>query len=308
MRPHILLIFLDCIGLGEDNPATNPFAVGDYPALHSLSNGYRWLNTTGRQSAPRSLFIPTDAQMGMAGLPQSGTGQATIVTGRNIPALIGEHYGPKPNEATRNLLDEGNFFKEMVAHGKKTALLEAYPPPWHKGINSGKSLPASYQYALKSAGIRFFDESDLRAGRGLSADWTGAGWHTQLGYTNTPILTPFEAGVKLVHISRDYDFAFFAHWLTDVIGHRGTLTEAVNLLTTFDGVMAGVLSAWDDSEGVVIITSDHGNMEDIGNRHHTANRVPTVIIGEQRGIFADLDDLSGLVGCMRQVLGISAIL
>ncbi len=308
MKPHILLIFLDGVGLGDDNPGTNPFSAGDFPTLQSLTNGLRWTRDTSIQSTPRSLFIPTDAQMGVAGLPQSGTGQATIVTGRNIPQLIGEHYGPKPNIATRELLDEGNFFKDVVAHGKTTALLEAYPPPWHKGINRGKNLPSSYQYALKSAGMRFFDESDLRAGRAISGDWTGAGWHSQLGYTDTPILTPFEAGVKLAEISREYDFAFFSHWLTDVIGHRGTIGEAIDLLTTFDGVMAGVLSAWDDNEGVVIVTSDHGNMEDIGNRHHTANRVPTVIIGDQRGIFADLDDLAGIVGCMRQVLGISVIL
>jgi bisphosphoglycerate-independent phosphoglycerate mutase (AlkP superfamily) len=301
--PHILLIFLDGVGLGDDNPATNPFSAGDFPTLHTLTNGLRWTRDTGIQSTPRSLFIPTDAQMSVAGLPQSGTGQATIVTGRNIPQLIGEHYGPKPNIATRELLDEANFFKEVVAHGKTAALLEAYPPPWHKGINSGKSLPSSYQYALKSAGIRFFDETDLREGRAISGDWTGAGWHSQLGYTDTPILTPFDVGVRLVEISRGYDFAFFAHWLTDVIGHRGTLLQATDLLTTFDGVMAGVLSAWNDDEGVVIITSDHGNIEDIGNRHHTANRVPTVIIGEQKDSFANLDNLADIVPCMRQILG-----
>ncbi|HRF95991.1 MAG TPA: hypothetical protein PLZ51_12380, partial [Aggregatilineales bacterium] len=84
-------------------PATNPFSAGDFPTLHTLTNGLRWTRDIGIQSTPRSLFIPTDAQMGVTGLPQSGTGQATIVTGRNIPQLIGEHYGPKPNIATREL-------------------------------------------------------------------------------------------------------------------------------------------------------------------------------------------------------------
>lgn len=303
MKPHILMLFLDGVGLGDD-VAHNPFAVADFPTLHTLSDGKRWLRDVGIQQTARSLFIPTDAQMGVAGLPQSGTGQATIITGRNIPHLIGEHYGPKPNEATRNLLDEDNFFKQVIRHGKTASLLEAYPPPWHKGINSGKSLPSSYQYALKSAGIRFFDEADLRAGNALSGDWTGEGWRTQLGYADMPVLTPFEAGVRLVELSRKYDFAFFAHWLTDVIGHRGTIAEATTLLTTFDGVMNGVLSAWDDSEGVVIITSDHGNIEDIGNRHHTANRVPTVIIGDPKNVFDDMDTLADIAGRMGQILGI----
>ncbi|MCL4254094.1 MAG: hypothetical protein KJ043_09975 [Anaerolineae bacterium] len=303
MKPHILLIFLDGVGLGDDVPH-NPFAIADFPSLHTLSGRKRWLRDVGIQKTARSLFIPTDAQMGVSGLPQSGTGQATIITGRNIPHLIGEHYGPKPNQATRQLLDEDNFFKQVIRQGKTASLLEAYPPPWHKGINSGKSLPSSYQYALKSAGIRFFDEADLHAGNALSGDWTGEGWRTQLGYADMPVLTPFEAGVRLVELSRKYDFAFFAHWLTDVIGHRGTIEEATTLLTTFDGVMNGVLSAWDDSEGVVIITSDHGNIEDIGNRHHTANRVPTVIIGDQKNMFDDMDTLADIAGRMGQILGI----
>ena len=35
----------------------------------------------------------------------------------------------------------------------------------------------------------------------------------------------------------------------------------------------------------MILCSDHGNMEEIGNRRHTCNDVPTVVIGQQRGLF-----------------------
>ena len=94
---HILMIFLDGIGLGTDNPSSNPFSVAQTPTLLKLTNNRRWLANTGRQSSERALFIPTDPRMGVPGRPQSGTGQAAIVTGRNIPQLVGEHYGPKPN-------------------------------------------------------------------------------------------------------------------------------------------------------------------------------------------------------------------
>src|SRR5881394_3334483 len=98
---HILLIFLDGIGLGDNNPDVNPFAVANTPTLLSLTNGKRWLRETGHQEATRSILVPTDPRLGVAGRPQSGTSQAAILTGRNIPQIIGEHYGPKPNEATR---------------------------------------------------------------------------------------------------------------------------------------------------------------------------------------------------------------
>jgi 2,3-bisphosphoglycerate-independent phosphoglycerate mutase len=38
---------------------------------------------------------------------------------------------------------------------------------------------------------------------------------------------------------------------------------------------------------LIIITSDHGNMEDLSTRHHTENDVPTVVIGAERQAYAD---------------------
>lgn len=299
---HILMLFLDGVGLGDPIPE-NPFFVAELPTLQHLSNGKRWLRDTAQQSTGRAVFIPTDPRMGVSGRPQSGTGQAAIVTGRNISQLIGEHYGPKPNLATRDLLDEDNFFKQVLAHNKTAAMLEAYPPQWHNGINSGKRLPSSYQYAALSAGLTIPGVEDFRAGRALSGDWTGEGWHSELGFDDTPVYTPYEAGVKLVELSRQYDFAFFPHWLTDVVGHRGTIEQASNLLRTFDGVMAGVLATWDDDEGLVVITSDHGNIELIGDRRHTENDVPTVFIGREKDLLAEnVRDLSDLVPQMANLL------
>ena len=300
---HILLIFLDGIGLGVDDPSTNPFAAANTPTLVQLANGYRWLQHTGRQQTDRALFIPTDPRMNVAGRPQSGTGQATILTGRNIPRIIGEHYGPKPNKATRDLLAENNFFKEVVAHGQKAALLEAYPPRWHEGINSGRRLRSSYQQAAHEAGLPIFDERAIYAGEALAADWTGEGWRTHLGYTDTPVYTRYDAGVKLVEIARRYHFSFFSHWMTDIVGHRGPIEEGIALLELFDGVMSGVLDSWDDEEGLIIITSDHGNMEDVSDRKHTQNDVPTVVIGQARSIFDDdFTSLADIVPRLRRLM------
>jgi 2,3-bisphosphoglycerate-independent phosphoglycerate mutase len=300
---HILMIFLDGIGLGEDNPEVNPFAIAQTPTLHALANGHRWLNDTGVQETDRALFIPTDPRMGVEGRPQSGTGQAAILTGRNIPQIIGEHYGPKPNKLTRDIITQDNFFKQVVNAGQRAALIEAYPPQWHAGVNSGKRLRSSYQQAAHDAGLSLFGDEAIYRGEALAVDWTGEAWQKQLGYTDTPIYTPHEAGVKMVEISRNYEFAFFSHWLTDLVGHRGPLSEAVALLELFDGVMAGVLDAWQDDEGLVIINSDHGNMEDVTDRKHTLNDIPTVIIGEQKTAFAEgFHDLTGYVPRMAKLL------
>ncbi|MFN8377010.1 MAG: hypothetical protein U0694_29555 [Anaerolineae bacterium] len=300
---HILLIFLDGVGLGADDSATNPFSAANIPTLLTLSNGKRWLQDTGRQQGSRALFVPTDPRLGVPGRPQSGTSQAAILTGRNIPQLVGEHYGPKPNEATRKLLAEGNFFKELVAEGKRGAIINAYPPHLLREIARGKRLPSSIQLASLEAGIPLYTIDQLYSGDALSEDWTGEGWRTHLSFEDTPVYTPFESGVRMVELSRRYDFAFFSHWITDTIGHRGTLADAVAALELIDAVMAGALSVWDDDEGLIIITSDHGNMEEMGSRKHTENDVPTVIIGSRRDEFGDgLVDLTGLVPRMRKFL------
>jgi len=75
--------------------------------------------------------------------------------------------------------------------------------------------------------------------------------------------------------------------MTDHVGHRGPLARGIEILEAFDGVMAGVLDAWDDDEGIVILTSDHGNLEDLSTRNHTENDIATVLIGKTRHMISN---------------------
>lgn len=300
---HILFIFLDGIGLGEHNPETNPFSVANTPTLLSLSNNKKWVASTTYEQSERAIFLALDAQLGIDGRPQSGTNQAVLLTGKNVPEMIGRHYGPKPDAETREILAQDNFFKELLRHGKHAAHINAFPPRLHHDIDRGKTLRSSLQQAVYEAGLPMYTEEELYQQTALSEDWTGKAWRKHLGYTDTPLYTPEEAGKRMVEISRHYDFALFTHWMTDYVGHRGTITDAVNLIETFDKVMEGALEEWHDEEGLILITSDHGNMEAIGDRRHTENHVPTVIIGAQRHDFAQgLDDLTGIVPRMRNLL------
>jgi len=292
---RILFIFLDGIGLGDDNPTLNPFAVAHTPTLNALANHQRWLRNVGIQATARGVFLALDAQLGIAGRPQSGTSQAAILTGLNVPQMLNRHYGPKPDADTRRILERDNLFMRLKRAGKSSALINAYPPRLLHDIARGKTLRSSIQHAVYAAGLPLFDKDALYAGTALSEDFTGEGWRTHLKFSDAPIYSPFAVGVKMVEIARGYDFAFFSHWLTDILGHRGTLAEGVPHLEIIDGVMAGVLSAWRDDEGLVVLTSDHGNFEDLSHGKHTENRVPAVIIGQESAAFAQgLHDLTGL--------------
>lgn len=302
---NILVIFLDGVGLGADDPAINPFAAIETPTLCRLAGGKRWLNTTPYTETERTIFIPTDAQLGVSGRPQSATGHAVILTGRNVPAELGRHYGPKPTPEIRAILDEGNLFKSLVAHQKTAAVINPYPPGFFAAIERGKRLPSSIQYAVLSAGLQLLTEQDYYAGKAISPDWTGEGWTQFLGYTDAPVYTPVESGKLLGQLATQRDLTFFSTWITDEIGHRGPFENAVKFLEIFDGVMEGLLEVWDDEAGLIIITSDHGNFEVQGDRRHSENLVPTVVIGKERHHFAQsFSSLMDITPGILRVMGI----
>jgi bisphosphoglycerate-independent phosphoglycerate mutase (AlkP superfamily) len=135
---------------------------------------------------------------------------------------------------------------------------------------------------------------DLIAGRALAADFTNAGWVSQLGYRDIPVYAPAEAGAKLWELAQPHQFVFFEHWHTDLLGHQGELEQAVKVLTTFDGFLGGLLDVMDPASTLVIVGSDHGNVEDCSNRRHTTNPALTLILGAQRHtIAAQVHDLTG---------------
>lgn len=283
---HILALFLDGIGLGADDPDTNPFAVAHMPTARRLTNGERWLNDTGLQLGDAAAFIPTDPRLGVSGRPQSGTGQASILTGLNVPLKIGRHYGPKPDLETRKIIARHSYFKSLVDREKSASLLTAYPPGLLQDFSRGKTLRSSIQQAAFESGQAHFTIDDVVQQRALTAEWTTDGWRRYLKINDLPDYSARDAGRMLARLSRQSDFAFHSHWMTDRIGHRGPFDRGVALLETFDDVLTGVLDEWDYEEGLVIVISDHGNMEDLSTRHHTLNDVPTLIIGDRAQEFA----------------------
>ena len=298
----ILFIFLDGVGLGADDPARNPFAAAEIPNLIGLLGGQRPLAGLPQIDAGRAIFVPTDASLGVPGPPQSATGQASILTGLNVPALVGQHWGPKPNQAVAEIVRRENIFKTL---GRRAALANAYPPRYFDAIGSGRRNYSTVPLAVTSAGLTLCGVDDLRAGRAFSADFTGEGWRRELRFADTPVYAPGEAGARLAQSALERAFTFFEHWLTDVVGHRGTLADAVRVVESFDAVIGGLLEAWDDARGLIVVTSDHGNLEDMSTRHHSLNRVPTLVIGAARAAFAEgLIDLTRFAAAVQRTLRI----
>lgn len=276
---RFLFLFMDGIGLAASDPQTNPFAAASLPNLSGLLGGQRLVSGTAPLESDRATLLELDAGLGMPGLPQSATGQAALVTGKNVPQLIGEHYGPKPTQQIAAIIKEDNLFIQLQRRGYQAALLNAYPQRYFDGINSGKRLLSAIPLSVTSAGLALKTVEDLNAGEAFSVDFTSQGWREQLGYKDSPLLGEEEAGRKLAKVAASCDLAFFEYWPSDIAGHHQDKDGARRLLETFDAVLGGLLAAWDDEQGLILITSDHGNLEDLSTRHHTTNPVPGLVIG-----------------------------
>ena len=76
----------------------------------------------------------------------------------------------------------------------------------------------------------------------------------------------------------------------DMVGHTGKLEAAVRAVEILDGCLARIVTAVRDAGGMLLITADHGNAEQmwdpIANEPHTAhtsNPVPVILVNGPKG-------------------------
>lgn len=87
--------------------------------------------------------------------------------------------------------------------------------------------------------------------------------------------------------SNQYDVIILNYANPDMVGHTGVLPAAVKAVGVIDDCLRRVVTAVRETGGTVIITADHGNLEqmvdDKGNPHtaHTTNPVPFILVDEQ---------------------------
>jgi hypothetical protein len=296
MMARVLFLFLDGVGLGANDRRSNPLAAAHLPTLERLLEGQSLVGEAAPFEGDLATLVRIDACLGVPGDPQSASGQAALLTGRNVPQLIGGHYGPKPNEAISDALKDGNLFAEVTRRGKEAQLLNAYPPRYFEAILRRYRLYSSIPLAAALAGLPLMTADDLQAGRALAADFTGIGWARQPDFPPAPIYSPEQAGQQLARLSMLADLTWFDYWPSDYAGHRASLEQAVALLETFDRVLGGLVDQWVDRPDLVALTSDHGNLENLAHRGHTLAPVPGLLIGPRdlrRSFARGLFDLTG---------------
>ncbi len=305
-----VMIFVDGVGLGLADPDVNPLARAHMPHLAHLLNGHPLVLHESPLITRDATLIATDATLGVAGMPQSATGQTTLLTGVNAARELGVHVGPYLNEALCQIIARASIFKTLTESGRSSAFANAYPERYFADVERGKRNLSATGLAARCGGLRLRDHHDLRQGRALSAFFTNEGWRSVLGYSDLPVVSLRQAGQTLAALGRQHAFTLFEHFQTDVCGHHQDWVQAVQVLEALDEFIGGVLDGLDD-DMALIVTSDHGNVEDLTVRGHTLNPVPTLLVGKRRGEvgsdIASLADLTpAIVGALNHGAGLDA--
>ena len=268
---HILIVFCDGMGLGSDDPYTNPFFHAPMLTLRALFGKIPAHGDTILYGE-NAILVPTDARLGIAGVPQSGTGQTAIFTGVNAAAAIGEHLGPYPNEALREILKEHSVFKSSTRWDVRRRSRVPTPLSLLNGLPAAKRPHRYASGRALAGGVRVRDVNDLAKGKavsGLSMDnhyWLENG-------APVPLITASIAGQNLMHLAQEFDFTAFEYAPTDMAGHKDNRGEILRVLNELDEFLEGIISTMDSQNDLVLITSDHGNIEDwTAERAHAEDR------------------------------------
>ncbi|WP_102127217.1 metalloenzyme domain protein [Deinococcus planocerae] len=231
-----------------------------------------------------------DATLGVRGLPQSGTGQTCWLTGRDAVRHMGEHFGPHPGPTLQRLLREDALPVRLTRAGARVALANHYPPGYFAAQDRRPRqgcFPFSFQAAGASLNPPGVPAVPATLGLGYAEPW--------------PEMTPPDdltrLGERLARASAEYSLLACDLWFGDFLGHRGRTPTPPGVeragrayLARVDALLAGLLGAG----ARVVLTSDHGNLEDLTVKAHTLARVPFAASGGlPDGLESPLDIVDG---------------
>jgi hypothetical protein len=279
---RVLLVFVDGVGLGRPG-AHNPFDGAPVRVLAPLAGG---------PGDPRVSLAALDATLGYPGLPQSATGQSVLFTGHDAMAVAGGHREGCPTRPVAALLARESILSRARARGLRAALLNAFEPVRAARIAriaSGQELatrhfrPSASALAQVAGGGALRTLEDAHAGRAVTFDFTGEAFRA-FGL-DAPRRTLAGAAQVLAAAASELDLAVFETFVTDKAGHAQDMTWARHEIARLERFLAELLDAVDPREQLVVVTSDHGNLEDLSTRSHTRAPVPLLVHGAGAAAF-----------------------
>jgi 2,3-bisphosphoglycerate-independent phosphoglycerate mutase len=267
----VLLFFIDGLGIGTRSPfnpldnlaGATPLAVFQNESPETFLDG---------------LVVPTDPRLGIEGRPQSASGQTTILTGVNAAAAVGYHKQGFPNKALLEIIGNHSIFRQLTDAGvEPITFANAYTSGFFRERPRWVSATTA---AVEAAGLQFRTVEDVRNGAAVFMDYTNR-ILIERG-EDVAVRSEAEAATVLARIVAENRFTLYEYFITDKVGHAQDMDLARTVLASLALFIRELLIKLDLDRTTVILTSDHGNIEDLSSRNHTLHLVPTIVWGAQR--------------------------
>ncbi len=299
-RPRFLLLFVDGVGLAPAG-TSNPLSTVPMPALRRLLGGP--LTAESAQAGPGLLLRPLDATLGVEGLPQSATGQTTLLTGVNAARELGRHVSAFPGPRLAALLAAHGVLAGVGALGRSARFANPFTPRYFVEVAARRRRHSATTLAALAGPAPLCDLADLERGEAVTWDVCRDHFATYLDQPIAPVVAE-EAGRQLARLAAQHDLILWETFMTDLAGHGRWGWTAEEALARLDGLLAGVLAARPD-DLTVLLTSDHGNLEDATHRLHTRHPVPLLAVGPEAAAFAGIDSLDQVTPCLIDRLAVA---
>ncbi len=186
------------------------------------------------------------------------------------------------------------YFVSMVEYEKETVANIAFPPKKIKNslselISRAKKTQLKIAETEKYAHVTYF----FNGGRELEVK----GEKRKLIPSNSDHFFSEKPEMRALEISEElcraiksnrFDFILANFANADMIGHTGDMSSAIKGVEVVDTAVGKVLEALLETDGVAIVTADHGNAEEMmevnsGDKltEHSKNPVPFYIVGNK---------------------------
>ncbi len=294
---RIIFLFIDGLGIGENNLNKNPCA----------QKKIKLFNFFLTDSFPKKILYDgtvksIDVQLGIPGLPQSATGQAALFTGINAAQLLNTHLSGFPNQALRDLLAKHSIHIKLKNMGKRVAFINVYRPIFfEKGPEALLRFLSVTSIANWKAGLQFFDVDHLATEQAIYHDFTNL--ELIKHGIKVPLFSAEQAGQILARASQNYDFCLYEYFRTDWAGHAQDINNATQLLMQLEQFISTLIKNTDLSNTLIVLTSDHGNIEDLSIKTHTLNSVPIIAWGKRKdALLARIESLIDVTPALLELI------
>lgn len=294
----VVFLFIDGVGLGPAGPH-NPLTETDWEGFGFMAGGRQFSKEAEPVQKQDHLFKAIGATLGVEGLPQSGTGQATLFSGENAARHIGKHFGPFPHSGTKPLLREQSLFTKARNRGRRCMFINAYPPIFFSKAEKRNRWSCTTLMA-RSAGIPLNTTADVRNEKAVTAGLTQQAWREKLGI-DVPVIEPEEAAGRLLTAAASHDLVLHEYYLTDKAGHSQQKELADGVINRYDRFLREMIASRPD-DVTIVLCSDHGNVEDLSIKTHTLNRVPLFILGPGARAFEHAESIRDVTPGILEIL------